>query len=260
MIGYIEGKILKMTQDGILLLAGHVGYEIILPVFVMEKIVKNPLNFSVIYPSIDHKSDNISNIASPATETFNSTSNQIALFIYYHQTDRQPKPILIGFNSEEEKDFFQAFISVDAIGPLKAVKAMEKPISEIAKAIENQDIDFLSNLKGIGKRTAQKIVADLHGKLSRFISESNNYSKLYSDSSTIPVNFDYADNQSAPLTLSGESSLSMQQIFQQVVDVLIEQLGYTSAIAKKMVNIAMQKKPSISTPEELFEAVLHGRL
>ncbi|MBF0228276.1 MAG: Holliday junction DNA helicase RuvA [Desulfamplus sp.] len=258
MIGYIEGKILKITQDGILLLAGHVGYEILLPVFVMEKIGKKTLSLSVVYPSIDNKSDDIEKVAFSATET--SNSNQIALFIYYHQTDRQPKPILIGFNSEEEKDFFQAFISVDAIGPLKAVKAMEKPISEIAKAIEDQDIDFLSNLKGIGKRTAQKIVADLHGKLSRFIYESNNSSKLHSDNSTIPVNLNYADNQFESLTLSGENSLSMQQISQQVVDVLIEQLGYTSAIAKKMVTMAIQKKPSISTPEELFEAVLHGKL
>lgn len=220
MIAYMDGKILKADQNGILLLAGHIGYEILLPVFVLEKLTDAP------------------------------SDQPVSLYIYYYQTERQPKPILIGFDSEDEKDFFQIFISVDAIGPLKAVKAMEKPISQIAMAIEQQDVDFLASLKGIGKRTAQKIVAALHGKVSRFISEDEKSSTLSSENSV-----------SDPLTPSqGVIPLSMKGSSQQVVDVLVEQLGYTAAIARKMVSMAIEKNPSISTPEELFDAVLHGKL
>ncbi|MBF0468670.1 MAG: Holliday junction DNA helicase RuvA [Desulfamplus sp.] len=231
MIAYIEGTVLKTDQDGIILLAGHVGYEILLPVFVLEKI-------------ISERSDQF-----------------ISLYIYYHQTERQPKPVLIGFNSEDEKDFFQSFISVDAIGPLKAVKAMEKPVEQIAMAIEQQDIDFLAGLKGIGRRTAQKIVAALHGKLSRFVSGLTVGSKNHDEDSAENPDLDsgyYASHKMS--SFRKIDALAAKRISQQVVDVLVEQLGYTAAIAKKMVSMAMEKNPDISTPEQLFDSVLHGKL
>lgn len=224
MIAYMEGTILKSNQDGIILLVGQIGYEILLPVYVMEKVI-------------------------------NKLSDQlISLYIYYYQTERQPKPVLIGFNSEEEKDFFQVFISVDAIGPLKAVKAMERPISSIAMAIEQKDLDFLSELKGIGKRTAQKIVASLHGKVSRFIPESLMVAS--SENSTSGP-----ENSVSQTFMSHQGAIqpSMKKISQQVVDVLVEQLGYTAVIARKMVSVAIENNASISTPEQLFDVVLHGK-
>jgi Holliday junction DNA helicase RuvA len=117
MIGYLEGKLLKKEDDRILILANQVGYEVLLPAFVME--------------------------------TFRSKAmgDQISLYIYYQQTERQPKPILIGFNLEVEKEFFQHFISVEAIGPLKAVKALSIPARDIARAIESNDVNTLKQLK-----------------------------------------------------------------------------------------------------------------
>lgn len=239
MIAYMEGKILKINQDSILLLCGQIGYEILLPVFVMEKLA----------------AELSSRENTPSDPYFDK---QISLYTYYYQTERQPKPILIGFYSEEEKDFFEIFISVDAIGPLKAVKAMDRSISLIAAAIEQQNIDFLATLKGIGKRTAQKIVASLHGKVARFISESSaDNSENYAGDSTIST--------SASIIYNLDSSraalpIPMQKIYQQVVDVLVDQLGYTGAIAKKMVSMAIEKNSSISTAEELFDAVLSKKI
>ena len=138
MIGYLEGRIIKKEEDRILLLVNHIGYEILLPANVMETI-------------------------GPA-----GTEDLISLYIYYYQTERQPKPTLIGFNLEAEKEFFQYFISVEAIGPMKAVKAMTIPAREIARAIEEDDVNRLTKLNGIGKRTAQKIIATLEGKMGKF--------------------------------------------------------------------------------------------
>ncbi|SLM32948.1 Holliday junction ATP-dependent DNA helicase RuvA [Desulfamplus magnetovallimortis] len=261
MIGYIQGEVLKVAQDGILLLAGQLGYEILLPVVVLEKIRSeleavsqgNNIDKNV---SVDtdfrntqsSKADDVQILGNSAGTNF-----FIALHIYYYQTERQPKPVLIGFNSEDEKEFFQLFISVDAIGPLKAVKAMEKPVGHIARAIESKDVDFLSHLKGIGKRTAQKIVASLHGKVSRFVTGSMDNHEVSSDDAS------FGGTVYKGATASSVIPATRKIIGGQVVDVLVEQLGFTSAVARRMVSIAIEKNPAIETPEQLLDAVLKLR-
>jgi Holliday junction DNA helicase RuvA len=201
MIGYLEGKLLKKEDDRILILANQVGYEVLLPAFVME--------------------------------TFRSKAmgDQISLYIYYQQTERQPKPILIGFNLEVEKEFFQHFISVEAIGPLKAVKALSIPARDIARAIESNDVNTLKQLKGIGERTARKIIATLEGKMDKFAlirkSEKEEYPQV-------------------------------EDLSKKVLEVLVRQLGYRTKEAKQMITNAMQRNTTLSTPEELFEEVYRG--
>ncbi len=201
MIGYIEGRMLNAEQDRILLLANQVGYEVLVPSFVRS--------------TLDAK----------------EVGDEIALYIYYHQTERQPKPTLIGFNLEAEKEFFQHFISVEAIGPLKAVKALTRPISEIAQAIESNDVGQLKQLKGIGARTAQKIVATLQGKMSKF---------------------------ALIRTRKGAVSIEPQDFSQPVLEVLVNQLGHRPADAKRMIQEAVDRNPKITTPEELFDEVYRG--
>lgn len=203
MIGYLEGKLLKKETDRVLVLANQIGYEVLLPVIVMESF----------------QAKNI--------------GDKISLYIYHQQTERQPKPVLIGFNLEVEKEFFQYFISVEDIGPLKAVKALNIPVREIARAIELKDIDRLRQLKGIGSRTAQKIIATLHGKMEKFALIRKTKKKEV----TIGENF-----------------------LMQVQDVLINQLGYRVVEAKRMITEAMKRNSTISTPEELFEEVYHSEV
>jgi len=76
--------------------------------------------------------------------------------------------VLVGFNFDIEKEFFEKFIKVEAIGPTAAVKALVLPVPEIARAIEERDVRTLEKMKGIGKRTAEKIVATLNGKVGKF--------------------------------------------------------------------------------------------
>lgn len=206
MIGYLKGNIIKAEGDGILLLAGDVGYNVLLPNIVSEKIRLVPAD------------------------------EQVFFYIYFHQTERQPKPVLIGFNTEVEKEFFQLFISVDAIGPLKAVKAMEKSVSDIAMAIENKDVAFLSTLKGIGKRTAQKIIAALHGKTGGLFHTNE-------------------ENSAAEPEKKADSSALFSD---QVIAVLVGQLGHSPGDAGKMVTNALKHNRSISSAEELFDEVLHA--
>jgi Holliday junction DNA helicase RuvA len=203
MIGYLEGTLLTKEDDRILLLVNHVGYEILVPSFVMD------------------------------TMSGRSIGDSISLYIYYHQTERQPKPILIGFNLEAEKEFFQYFISVEAIGPIKAVRALNISIREIARAIETKDVSRLKQLKGIGARTAQKIIATLEGRMGKF-------ALIREDEIPQPV--------------------PLQDFTVQVLEVLVSQLGHKIPNAKKMIAKAMERNPSIATPEELFEEVYRGEV
>ena len=201
MIGYLEGRLLRIEEEKILLLVNQVGYEILVPAFVRE------------------------------TLNAKQVGDELALYIYYHQTERQPKPALIGFNLEAEKEFFQLFISVEAIGPLKAVKALPLPVRDIADAIESNDLGQLKQLKGIGPRTAQKMVATLQGKVSKFAL----IRKTERPTKTGP-----------------------EDIVQPVLEVLVNQLGHRPADAKHMVAEAFKRNTDIISPEQLFDEVYRG--
>ena len=78
------------------------------------------------------------------------------------------EPTLIGFMRPEDRKFFNLFTTVKGIGPKSALKALTVPVGEIAVAIESKDSRFLVGLNGIGKRTAELIVAELAGKVMDF--------------------------------------------------------------------------------------------
>ena len=186
------------------MLANQVGYEVLLPAFIMSSLRLKALG------------------------------SEIALHIFYYQTERQPKPVLIGFNLEAEKEFFQLFISVEAIGPLKAVHALSIPIREIARAIESKDSDRLEQLKGIGKRTARKIIATLEGKVDKFAL----------------IRKEEISAHPPPVT----------DFSKQVLDVLVGQLGHKTVDARRMIDAALKRNRNMASPEELFEEVYRGEI
>jgi Holliday junction DNA helicase RuvA len=77
-------------------------------------------------------------------------------------------PRLLGFSSEFELEFFELFCTVDKVGTRKAIKALVRPIKEIANAIQRQDSKWLTTLPGVGAATAEQIIATLRRKVTRF--------------------------------------------------------------------------------------------
>jgi len=205
MIRYIEGKLFKKEEDRIVVLANGIGYEILLPAIVRQTFV---------------------------SKRAGEDGDLVKLFIYYHQTERQPKPMLIGFNFEPEKEFFEKFITVEDIGPPTAVKALILPIPRIARAIEERDSKTLERMKGVGKRMADKIIATLHGKLGKF-------ALMIEDQFPEPP--------------------EVENFKKQVEDVLIKDLGHKVSEAQRLVKEAMMRNPAMTTPEELFEEVYRGQ-
>ncbi len=202
MISYLEGKLKKVYDDRVSLLVCGVGYDILIPAYVLNEI---------------RKVDQI--------------NGDLSLFISYNQTERQPKPTLVGFKNELDKEFFELFISVEDIGPAAAIKAIVKPVREIARAIEEKDIKFLKQLKGIGERKAEKIVATLKGRVAKY--------------ALLPE-----------ISFPAEPKEDFRK---EVEGVLVSQLGHKIIEARKMIEEAMKRSPSINSSEELFEEVYRGQ-
>ncbi len=77
-------------------------------------------------------------------------------------------PRLIGFTSDAERDFFELVCSVDGVGVKKTLKAMVRPVREVAEAIVERDAERLTLLPGVGPAVADRIIAKLHRKMTPF--------------------------------------------------------------------------------------------
>lgn len=201
MIRYIAGKVLKAENGTLVVFAGGIGYEILLP--------------DIVWKEVEQREE----------------LNDIELHISFQQTQQQPKPILIGFNTEVELEFFELLIKVKDIGPVTAAKCLTMPIPLIARAIEDRDVATVMKLKGIGRRKADMIISELHGKVGKYA--------LLKKEQTHPV-------------------MEVRDVKKQVVDVLVKQLGHSRSEALAMVEKALERNPHAATPEELFEEVYRG--
>jgi Holliday junction DNA helicase RuvA len=164
-------------------------------------------------------------------QTSSADGDELELYVSYNQTERQPKPVLVGFQTPLEKSFFELFISVEDIGPAAAVKALTRPVREIARSIEDKDAKALRQLKGIGERKAEKIIATLKGKVAKYALMQ--------------------EVQAAPVAAG--------DFRKEVEDVLVKQLGHKHPEARQMIEEAMKRNPRISSSEELFEEVYRGQ-
>jgi len=201
MIALLRGRVMRRTEEMLVLDCGGVGYEVHLPAFLRDLLRADP-----------HRLD----------ET-------VELHISYHVSTNQPRPLLVGFLREVEQEFFERFITVDGVGPTKAMKALAHPIERVADAVERKDIGFLQKLPGIGARTAEKIVAALHGKMGK-------YALLRTD---VP-----AEPEAAPADFQEE-----------VIEVLTRQLCYRGGEARRMVADALRRNAAIASSEALLQEV-----
>jgi holliday junction DNA helicase RuvA len=157
--------------------------------------------------------------------------DELHLYTYYHVSERNPSPVLIGFQHEVEREFFRKFIEVPDVGPAKAVRALTRPVSEIARWIESQDVKSLQQLPGIGARLSQTIVATLSGKLLQEALLRAEGSEVGASANGAP---DLREDAVAALTA----------------------LQYTAREADQVVVEALRARPEIVSLEELLRVVL----
>ncbi len=135
MIGYIEGEIISLTEDeAIIKTSGGVGFEIAISGSAYEALL-------------------------------NKTEG--GLYTYLQQGDMGS--FLYGFSTAEEKEMFLRLISVSGVGPKAGIAILSSmSTGDIASAIAGGDIARLSSVKGLGKKTAERIVVDLREKMGDF--------------------------------------------------------------------------------------------
>jgi Holliday junction DNA helicase RuvA len=207
MISRICGTITERGQHYVLIDVGGLTYEVWLPVTVEQR---------------------LDEAAAP--------DGRLRLITYHYlQVDPSRSiPVLIGFINEVEKEFFESFITVSGIGPRAALKALNQPISAIARAIDEADLVFLKSLPGIGQQRAKEIVAKLQHKVGKF--------GLIKDS--CPVS---------------EPAAGAGNIEEEALAVLA-QLGYKKAEALSMIQKAIKHCPgTIGTTEGLLNEVYKHR-
>jgi Holliday junction DNA helicase RuvA len=164
MFSRIAGSLVERTADGAVVDAGGLGYEIVLPPCVAEKVPTVP-------------------------------GEPVALEIYavVNMDGNSGRFTFYGFTNGVEREFFEALLTVASIGPRSAARAFSMPMSAIAGAIDRGDYAFLKRLPGIGQQKARDIVAKLQGKVARFL--------LIQDAPTaaVPSIPDFADEALAVL-------------------------------------------------------------
>jgi holliday junction DNA helicase RuvA len=143
MIALIRGRLRRKHDDRVVIEAAGVGYEVVLPPVVQQSLAG-------------------------AMASDGDGAAEVALEIHYHATQNQPSPVLIGFHSGLDKEFFEKLITVKDVGPLVAARSLAAPVAEIAAAIARQDEAYLRRLPGIGPQKAKNIVAQLSSKVAKF--------------------------------------------------------------------------------------------
>lgn len=141
MITKITGQLVAVGEDVLTLGVGAFEYEVLIPEFVRRRL-QMQLNETVSLHTIEYLEGN------PAHGKLT--------------------PRLVGFLSPVEQEFFELVCSVDGVGVKKALRAMVRPVREVATAIEEQDMKALSSLPGIGAAMAERIVAKLRRKMPKF--------------------------------------------------------------------------------------------
>jgi Holliday junction DNA helicase RuvA len=136
-------------------------------------------------------------------------------------------PRMIGFLTEVEREFFELFCSVDGVGVKKALRAMVRPVKEVATAIEEQDTKGLSTLPGIGPAMSERIVAKLRRKVPKFalmVARAEVESEVTSD------------------------------VVSETYDVL-RRLGHGESDARRLVDAALSTKAKYKDVQSLLQAI-----
>jgi len=157
--------------------------------------------------------------------TYSKIKNKSEIFIYTHLNVKEDSHTLYGFNSVNEKETFLSLLSISGVGPSTAVMILSSLSAiELKKAILDADTNKIKSVKGIGLKTAERIILELKDKIS-FEEIEDNISVIY-------------DNTIKDEALSALSSL-----------------GISKNIVEKHINDVLDRNKDISL-EDLIKEVL----
>ncbi|MFC2075809.1 Holliday junction branch migration protein RuvA [candidate division KSB1 bacterium] len=201
MISRIFGECMAVRDTSALIRVGGLQYEVFIPRFSVDQLRERVGDEVELY-------------------TFHYIEGSAAMGNLF--------PRLVGFLRLEEREFFELYISVPGLGVRRALKSLSLPVDQIARAIEVQDHALLKTLPEVGTRVAEKMVAELRGKVGRFVAAGEE------------------------MLVDGE--LASSSVVEEALEIL-EQLGYGRAESSAMIARVLQRSPDITDPQELIKLV-----
>jgi Holliday junction DNA helicase RuvA len=191
MITHLNGKLVEKNPTSLVVECAGIGYE-----------VKISLN------------------------TFSTISSNEAVFIYTQFIVREDAQLLYGFSTKEERDMFNYLISVSGIGPNTAMIMLSSLVpEEIAHAIQVEDVRTIQSIKGIGVKTAQRVIVDLKDKMLKLnfstgnLLTSNNTNRFDALTALVSLGFDkkLADKALDKISTGDET---VEQLIKQALKIL----------------------------------------
>jgi len=201
LITKITGQLATLQDDRLTLRVGPLEHEVLIPEFTRRRL-QGQLDNEVSLHTIEYLEGN--------------------------PMQGRMTPRLIGFLTEAEREFFELFCSVDGVGVRKALRAMVRPVKEVAVAIEEQDAKLLSALPGVGPATAERIIAKLRRKVPKFA-----------------------------LLVTREVSREAEirpDLVSEAFD-LLRGLGHSESDARRLLDAALEKKQQYKDVQSLIRAI-----
>ena len=195
MIAYIRGTLVEKEPTRAVIEAGGVGYELLVPLSTYERLPR--------------------------------TGSEAKLLAYH--CVREDDEILFGFWAEDEKAMFARLTSVSGVGPKIALASLSgSSIAELAMSIAGGDFKRISAIKGVGKKTAEKICVELKDKVSEF-------------------------------ALSGRAGADAPTPIAKDAVAALRALGFNEETSSKMVADVLAKSPEVESVETIIKLALSGR-
>ena len=192
MIAYVTGKVAHKNPSFVVIEAGGIGYHVNISLYTYTKI---------------------------------EGAEQVKLLTHFHVKEDQQT--LFGFYEEQERTLFRLLISVSGVGPATALVVLSSMnADELRAAVIGEDVGTIRKVKGIGPKTAQRIILDLKDKM---IKESGE----------------------APTMLSVQSNTLRAEALSALVN-----LGFARPAVQRALNRVLAAHPDTATPENLIKLAL----
>jgi Holliday junction DNA helicase RuvA len=193
MIDYIKGEVAELTPATVTIECGGIGYQ---------------MNISL--------------------NTYGAIQNKATAKLYVHEAIREDAHVLFGFVDKRERELFQHLISVSGVGPGTArVILSSLSAKELENVIATENATLLQSVKGIGAKTAQRIIVDLKDKI-RFTDESGTI--------RLPAKADLSE--------TGHAAVSAMVM-----------LGFVQTASQKVVSEIIRESPSLPVEGIIKEAL-----
>lgn len=195
MIAFIRGTLIEKEPTRAVIEAGGVGYELLVPLSTYEKLPR--------------------------------TGSEAKLLA--HHCVREDDEILFGFATDDEKAMFAKLTCVSGVGPKIALAILSgSSVGELSMSIAGGDAKRLAAIKGVGKKTAEKICVELRDKVSEFA-------------------FSGRGGEGAPSPIAKDAVAALRA------------LGFNEETSAKMVSDVLARDAEIDSVEQIIKMSLSGR-